>query len=136
MSTANSGDMAKILVVDDEEATLKLYSAILTREGYEVLTATGAKRGFDLAISAQPNLILLDVMMPSVDGAEASEYLSENSRTKHIPVIFLTSLVKEDEVEETRGAIGGHEYISKSTPHEKFIVMVKKALSGGGRKPS
>jgi CheY-like chemotaxis protein len=128
------GNMLKILIVDDEERILKLYSAILMREGYEVLTASDAKKGFDLAVSAQPNLILLDVMMPSVTGGEAFENLSENASTKHIPVIFLTSIVKEEEVEAARGKIGGREYISKSTPIEKFVEKVKKALSGPMRK--
>lgn len=121
--------MLKILIVDDDQRLLKLYSTILRREGYEVVTASDAKQGFALAVSAQPNLILLDVMMPSVDGGQAFKNLCENESTKHIPVIFLTSMVKEEEVEAARGKIGGHEYISKSTPMENFAVRVKKALS-------
>ena len=122
--------MAKILIVDDEEEILKLYSTILLKAGYEVLTASSAKTGFDAAASGQPDLILLDVMMPSVDGTQAFVSLSENASTKHIPVIFLTSLIEEKEVEDAHGAIGGHEFISKSTPNDKFIARVKKALSG------
>jgi len=121
--------MAKILIVDDEAAFLTLYSALLQREGYEVLTAVGAKEGLALALSEQPNLILLDVMMPSIDGGKASESLSENARTRQIPVIFLTSLIKDDEVENARGEVGGREYISKSSPKEKFIGRVRSALS-------
>ena len=119
---------AKVLIVDDDEKLLKLYSTILRREGYEVVTASEAEKGFALAVSAQPNLILLDVVMPSVDGGQAFTNLCDNASTKHIPVIFLTSMVKEEEVEAARGKIGGLEYISKSTPMEKFVVRVKKAL--------
>jgi CheY-like chemotaxis protein len=122
--------MAKILIVDDEERFLKLYSTILISVGYEVLTASSAPEAFDLARSEQPNLILLDVMMPVVDGAEAYESLSENASTRHLPVIFLTSLVREQEEENARGKIGGRVYISKSTPREKFLARVKDALSG------
>ena len=68
--------MARILIVDDDEKILKFYSAILTKEGYEVLTASDGKKGFDLAASGKPQLILLDVMMPSMDGAETFEHLS------------------------------------------------------------
>lgn len=118
----------KILIVDDDAKMLKLYSAILVKEGYEVLTASDGKEGYDLAVSAKPNLILLDVMMPSVDGVQAFEYLSENPSTKSIPVVFLTSLVKEEEVEAKAGEIGGREYISKSTPKEKFIARIKDIL--------
>ena len=123
--------MAKILIVDNEKSLLDLYSAILVKNGYEVLTASSAKEGFALAVSAHPDLILLDVMMPSVDGADAFVSLSENASTKHIPVIFLTSIVNEEEVEAARGKIRGREFISKSTPMDKFIVRVKTALSSG-----
>ena len=121
--------MAKILIVDDQETVLKLYSTILMKAGYEVVTAAGAKKGFELAASAKPDLILLDVMMPSVDGTEALATLSANPATKHIPVIFLTSLIRENEVEEAQGDIGGHEFISKSTPNDKVVARIKKALS-------
>ena len=121
--------MAKILIVDDQEAVLKLYSTILMKAGYEVVTAAGAKKGFELAASAKPDLILLDVMMPSVDGTEALATLSASPATKHIPVIFLTSLIRENEVEEAQGDIGGHEFISKSTPNDKVVAKIKKALS-------
>ena len=125
--------MAKILVVDDEEKFTKLYSTILMKEGYEVVTASGAQKGFDLAVSAQPNLILLDIVMPSVDGAEALKTLSEDARTKHIPVIFLTSLIKEGEADDAQGEVGGREYISKSAPIDKIVARVKQALSATQR---
>ena len=125
--------MAKILVVDDEEKFTKLYSTILMKEGYEVVTASGAQKGFDLAVSTQPNLILLDIVMPSVDGAEALKTLSEDARTKHIPVIFLTSLIKEGEADDAQGEVGGREYISKSAPIDKIVARVKQALSATQR---
>ena len=121
--------MLKILIVDDDERLLTLYSTILRREGYEVVTASDAEKGCALAVSGQPNLILLDVVMPSVDGGQVVKNLSENASTKHIPVIYLTSMVKEEEVEAARGKFGGREYISKSTPMDKFAARVKKALS-------
>jgi DNA-binding response OmpR family regulator len=121
--------MNKILIVDDDERLMTLYSAILRKEGYEVLTAADARKALELAVSAQPNLILLDVMIPSLDGGDAFAYLSGNSSTKKIPVIFLTSLVSEDEVEAGKGKIGGREYMSKSTLMPKFVATVKEALS-------
>ncbi len=128
-------DVAKILIVDDEERLLTLYSAILRKEGYEVLATPDARKACDLAGSAQPDLILLDLMMP-VDGVDTFGLLAEHPRTKHIPVIFLTSLVQESEVEAGRGKIGGREYISKSTPMPRFVAMVKEALSRAQRKQS
>ncbi len=128
--------MTKILLVDDEERVLTLYSAILRREGYEVLTVTNAKMAFEVAVSEQPSLILLDVMIPAPDGGNAFGYLSGSASTKHIPVIFLTSLVEEDEVEAGKGRIGGREYISKSTPMTKVIATVKEALARTSREQS
>ena len=78
--------MTKILIVDDEESLRALYSATLRRAGYEVLTAGNAKKAVELALSAKPALILLDVMMPSVDGGEAYAYLSGNPATADIPI--------------------------------------------------
>ena len=124
--------MTKILIVDDEERVLTLYSAILRKEGYEVLTVSNAKTAFEVAVSEQPNLVLLDVMIPAPDGGNAFAYLSGSASTKHIPVIFLTSLVDEDEVDAGKGMIGGREYISKSTSMAHLIDTVKEALS---RKP-
>jgi len=121
--------MAKILIVDDDAIMLKLYSEFLSKEGFEVLTAGDAKKGFDLAISQAPDLILLDIMMPDVDGTRVYECLSQDVRTKGIKVVFLTALVKEEEVAANSGIIGGLDYISKSTPKEKFTKRVKEILS-------
>ena len=120
--------MAKILIVDDDEIMLKLYSEFLSKEGFEVLTAGNADKGFDLAASCLPDLILLDVMMPGVDGAEAHERLSKDARTSGIKLVFLTSLVKAEEVAANEGNIGGLNYISKSTPKEEFIKRIKEIL--------
>jgi CheY-like chemotaxis protein len=122
--------MAKILIIDDNAMMLKLYSEILKGEGYEVLATSEAKIAFDLAISQVPDLILLDIMMPNIDGTRIYESLSQNPKTKGIKMVFLTSLVKEEEVASGGGVIGKHGYISKSTPKEEFIKRVKQILSG------
>ncbi|MEO8505876.1 MAG: response regulator [Acidobacteriota bacterium] len=126
--------MTKILIVDDDERQRTLYSAILRKEGYEVLTAADAGKAFELAVAEQPSLILLDVMMPAMDGGQALGHLSGSASTREIPVIFLTSLVTEEEVAAERGTIGGRGYISKSTPMPTFVARVKEALSRGARK--
>jgi DNA-binding response OmpR family regulator len=122
--------MAKVLLIDDDAMLLKLYSEILSKDGISVLTANDAKKGFDLAAAEVPDLILLDIMMPEVDGTKVHESLSRNEKTKGIPIVFLTALVKEEEVEAGGGKIGGLNYISKSTPKGKFVAKVKEILSG------
>ena len=122
--------MAKILIVDDDTMMLKLYSEFLSKKGFKVLTAGDAKKGFDLAVSQLPDLILLDVTMPDIDGTQVREHLSQDVRTKGIKVVFLTSLVKEEEVAASGGNICGLDYISKSTPKEKFVKRIEEILSG------
>ncbi len=121
--------MAKILMIDDDVMVLKLYSEILSKEGFEVLTSSDAKEGFDLAVSQAPSLILLDIMMPTLDGTRVHEALSQNDKTKDVPVVFLTALVREEEVEASGGKIGGLDYISKSTPKDKFVKQVRDILA-------
>jgi len=121
--------MVKILMIDDDAMVLKLYSEILSKEGFEVLTSSDAKKGFDMAVSQAPALILLDIMMPAADGTRVHEALSQNDKTKDIPVVFLTALVREEEVAESGGKIGGLDYISKSTPKDKFVTQVRDILA-------
>jgi CheY-like chemotaxis protein len=123
--------MAKILIVDDNAVILKLYSEFLDQEGFEVFTARDASMAMDLAISRLPDLALLDVMMPDVDGTQLHEQLASDPRTRGIKVVFLTSLVKDEEVSASDGRIGGLNYISKSTPKDDFIRIVRENLAGG-----
>ena len=83
---------ARILVVDDIEANVRLLQAKLSAEYYEVLTATDGLKALELADSEQPDLILLDVMMPGLDGFEVCRQLKEGGSTRHIPVVMVTAL--------------------------------------------
>ena len=68
-------------------------------------------------------------MMPTLDGTRVHEALSQNDKTKDVPVVFLTALVREEEVEASGGKIGGLDYISKSTPKDKFVKQVRDILA-------
>lgn len=123
-----------ILIVEDDPFNMRLTVDLLQINGFDTLsccdgTIAEAKKGFDLAVSSAPDLVLLDIMMPDVDGTRVHESLSQNAKTKDVPVVFLTALVKEEEVEAGGGKIGGLDYISKSTPKEKFVMKVKEILS-------
>lgn len=120
--------MAKILVVDNDAGITTLYRDILKHEGFEVFVADNGRDGLDLAVKKNPNLILLDVMMPQVDGAETARSLLENEKTKKIPIIFLTSAVTEEEALKSSGNIGGRTYISKSMKRADFIKIIRQAL--------
>ena len=118
-----------ILCVDDDSNNLALLEAVLVPRGYETISAESGQVALEKAVAQLPDLILLDIMMPDVDGTRVHECLSQNAKTKGIPLVFLTALVREEEVAAGRGKIGGLNYISKSTPKDKFVKQVKDILA-------
>jgi len=120
--------MAKILIVDDDEKMITLYRDVLSKEGFNVLTSTNGKDGLKLADQEVPSLILLDVMMPEISGADVIDSLLRNERTRDIPVIFLTSLVTEEEVFNSKGKIGGRLYMSKSAGKKELLRRIKEVV--------
>ena len=118
----------RILLVDDDEKMLKLFGDLLLSQGFEVISANNGNDGLRLAIEKMPNLIILDVMMPGKDGGQVGRDLFENNKTKNIPVIFLTSLVSEEEVGKDGGKIAGRFYMSKSTDKKELIKKIKEII--------
>ena len=125
--------MARILIVDDDEKMLGLYQSILSSEGFDVLTAGSGEDGLKLAIENIPDLILLDVMMPKKDGGEVAQDLSGNNKTRNIPIIFLTSIISEEEEKAKHGRISGRFIISKSSNRTELVQKIKEVLSASGR---
>lgn len=122
--------MARILVVDDEERMVKVLQGILTKEGFSVLTAYNGEDCLKIAKNELPNLILLDVVMPGMDGAEVCASLQEDAKTANIPVIFLTGLIGEEEIIENKGLIGGHLYLSKLSSIAEIVKRINDVLAG------
>lgn len=118
---------SKILVVDDTAANLDLFSQILESEGYDVSFATNGKQAIKLALLDKPDLILLDIMMPEMDGIEACRQLKSLTDVKEIPVIFITAKTdRKDVVEGFR--VGGVDYITKPVQHEEVCARVRCQL--------
>ncbi len=112
---------AKILVVDDELANIELIADIFS-DDYDVIFSIGSEKALALAISSQPDAILLDVMMPGIDGYEVCRRLKAESRTRNIPVIFITAL--GDVAAETRGLeLGAMDYVTK--PLSPAVVRLR-----------
>jgi CheY-like chemotaxis protein len=82
----------RILVVDDDEKILKVFSDMLTPNGYEVVTAKNGAEGINLARNELPGLILMDIMMPEIDGYTACSVLKKDDKTKKIPLIMVTGI--------------------------------------------
>jgi two-component system, OmpR family, alkaline phosphatase synthesis response regulator PhoP len=117
----------KILIVDDEKDIVEMLKYNLEKEGYTVFTALNGKRAIEQAQENRPNLILLDIMMPEVDGWEVCKQLMKDEKTSTIPVIFLTA--KGSEVDEVVGLeLGADDYIVKPISIRKLIARIKTAL--------
>jgi DNA-binding response OmpR family regulator len=125
--------MAKILIVDDDAKELELYQDILLSQGFDTLTASNGDDGLRLAVENMPDLILLDVMMPKKDGGKVSQDLLRNNKTKDIPVIYLTSIITEEEVKSQHGVVSGRFIISKSSSRAELVQRINEVLSAGGK---
>lgn len=120
--------MSKILVIDDADSILKMMRSLLTRKGYAVCTAESGVQGMAIAEQEQPDLILLDVNMPGMDGGEVRDALLHNIKTLHIPVVFLTSLVTEEEAYMQKDLRKGDSYMSKLSDPEALVKKIEEAL--------
>ena len=118
----------KILVIDDNLENIKLVGNLLKRKGYDVLTAMSGLQGIKIAIEKQPNLVLLDLMMPDVDGFETAKRFKENPEISSIPIIFLTA--KEINKFITKAfEVGGADYVTKPINTNELLVRVSTQLS-------
>jgi CheY-like chemotaxis protein len=126
------GYLIKILIIDDEESVGVLVKRNLEHTGeFSVFIAQNGRDGIALAKLEKPDLILLDVVMPEMEGPDVAEALLKEETTKHIPIIFLTAIVtKEDIGQESMGGIGGRNYIAKPVSTHKLIECIKKVLEG------
>jgi two-component system, cell cycle response regulator DivK len=121
--------MAKILIVEDNPTNMTLAVFLLQSAGHTVLTATDAEAGLTLARSGRPNLILMDIQLPGIDGLEATAELKRNEATRDIPVIALTALAMKGDEERIRAA-GCDGYIAKPMRYEAFLATIAAHLAG------
>lgn len=116
--------MSKILVVDDEKAIVDILKFNLEREGFEVVTAADGEEGIDKYRTEQPDLILLDIMMPKVDGLQACKTIRHES---NIPIIMITA--RAEEVDKVLGLeFGADDYVTKPFGVRELIARVKSNL--------
>jgi two-component system cell cycle response regulator DivK len=119
--------MASVLVIEDTAANMKLAEFLLQSAGHSVLTATDAEAGLALARSEKPDLILMDIQLPGMDGLEATALLKRDDATRSIPVIALTALAMKGDEERIRAA-GCDDYIAKPIRYKEFLAAVAAQL--------
>ena len=120
----------RILLIDDDKDLCHLTKTTLTKNGYEVVAFHEAEAGIKYAKNSKPNLILMDVMLPGMNGAEAVRALKTDPQLKNVPVVFLTALVagEETNLEEMGLSFNGLHYQTLGKPYEieKLLEVVKK----------
>jgi two-component system, cell cycle response regulator DivK len=119
--------MAKVLVVEDNPANMTLATFLLQSAGHTVLSATDAEAGLTVARGEQPDLILMDIQLPGMDGLEATALLKADDTTRMIPVIALTALAMKGDEERIRAA-GCDGYIAKPLAYREFLAVIAAQL--------
>ena len=119
--------MARVLIVEDNPTNMTLAVFLLQSAGHTVLRATDAEAGLTLARAEQPNLILMDIQLPGMDGLEATMTLKHDAATRAIPVIALTALAMKGDEERIRAA-GCDGYIAKPMRYQEFLATVAAQL--------
>lgn len=127
-STGRQG-VSRILIVDDDPTIVQMLSDILTDEGYEVATATQSLRAFDRAKEAQPDLILMDIMMPYLDGLDQIKLFSLDDDLKDVPIIVITAKARAlDGIEDLR-ALRIVDYLYKPFEISVLLDKIRNAIS-------
>ncbi|MBG7602614.1 MAG: response regulator [Gammaproteobacteria bacterium] len=120
----------RILVVDDEPAITRMVKLNLERtQNYEVLTENHSTNAIAAARQFQPDLILLDVMMPEMDGDEIASQLRQDEQLSKIKFVFMTAIVSKDDIETMGSNIGGNEFLAKPVKTEELIGTIERVLA-------
>lgn len=121
-------DMKKILVADDDATIADLLQQALEAEGYETYKATQSLRFYDAVMDRQPDLILLDLMMPYLEGEDELRLLKMNDATRNIPVIVVTALLEAKQDEARYRQLGVVEVVTKPFDLDKLVALIRRTI--------
>lgn len=127
--------MACVLVIEDNVANMRLATFLLESAGHTVIPAIDAEAGIALAIGKRPDLVLMDVQLPGMDGLQATSVLKAGSETRSIPVVALTALAMKGDEERIQSA-GCDGYIPKPIAYREFLATVGRILAAGASQPA
>lgn len=121
--------MARVLIVDDSPTEIHVLKGMLEKNSHEVSAADNAEGGIELAKQTKPDIILMDVVMPGMNGFQATRALSKDPETQHIPIIIVTT--KDQETDRVWGLRqGAKDYISKPVTEDELIQKINAVLGG------
>jgi two-component system phosphate regulon response regulator PhoB len=116
-----------ILIVDDEEDIIELIKYNLKNEGYSILTAQTGEKAIKIARQSRPDLIVLDLMLPGIDGLEVTKTLKNDAQTRHVPIVMLTARGEESDI-VTGLELGANDYISKPFSPKVLVARIRAIL--------
>ncbi len=119
--------LMRVLVVDDEDQVLHLVTSMLELEGHEVVTASHGEEALLRVEESRPDAILLDIVLPRMDGATVAQKLREDPGTADIPIVFLTGLVEDDKDQKRGLVIGGQYFLAKPFDSERLYSVLALA---------
>jgi two-component system cell cycle response regulator DivK len=120
--------VAKVLIIEDNAANMTLATFLVQTAGHTVISATDAEAGLALAHAERPDIILMDIQLPGMDGLEATAQLKGDDATRSIPVIALTALAMKGDEERIRAA-GCDDYIAKPLAYRDLFAVIAAQLS-------
>ncbi|HSR35935.1 MAG TPA: response regulator [Desulfurivibrionaceae bacterium] len=116
-----------ILIVDDSAMIRRIVSQILQEYGHRTVLAENGQKGYEQAVAVQPDLIIMDIEMPVLDGISATERIKADAKTAHIPVIFFTALGSEENIQQAKG-VGGIGFLNKPICKEELGKAISDIL--------
>jgi twitching motility two-component system response regulator PilH len=120
--------MARILIVDDSPTEIHVLKTMLEKSGFDILSATSGEEGVELAKQEKPDLILMDIVMPGLNGFQATRQLTRAEETAHIPVIIVTT--KDQETDRVWGMRqGAKDFITKPAKGPELVEKINSALA-------
>jgi two-component system alkaline phosphatase synthesis response regulator PhoP len=119
--------VGRILIADDNQQNRELLEAYLADDGHEILMAADGRQTLDVAMEKQPDLVLLDIMMPKLSGYEVCQKLKQDDRTKNIPVLMVTALRDMGDIEKAVAA-GADDFLSKPVHRLELKTRVRSLL--------
>jgi DNA-binding response OmpR family regulator len=121
--------MPTILIIEDDRLAARILELSLKQDGYQVVTALDGQRGLELAQTQQPDLVLLDVMMPGMDGFEVCSQLRANPMTANLPIVIITVRSQAAD-KQTASKFGVSGYITKPFRRAELVATIKAAMLG------
>lgn len=118
-----------VLLVDDEKHVVNVVGHMLEQRGYEVISASSGEQALEMLEDFTPNLALLDIILPGIDGATLAQRILARPATENVPIVFLTGLVEVNEVHRGGNQIGGQYFLAKPFDSTELFEVIDRAMA-------